>query len=306
MLLPLYPDASVRQQVLEDPQSAPIPALHKAAFRFAEQFVRSSWEMTHADIQAMRDVGLSDSRIVLWANSAATQSWFTMSADGGGIDLDGPDAVIGRPRAQYEAAPEGLFAPAADASVAVTAPSDDAIAWVDTDPSLPLHVEAAEQARRRYGFVPNLLRALSLQPAVHPRDLSAWELLEAPQSDTLTPRLHALIRARVSHLTRSAYGAVTTRALLERVTGDTGLWEALRDEVALPDAEPVERLALDFATKVARNTYKVTEKDALAFREAGLGDEGYVDALNAASIQVALDRLANALGVRPDDAPILP
>ena len=54
-----------------------------------------------------------------------------------------------------------------------------------------------------------------------------------------------------------------------------------------------------------RNAYKVTEKDALAFREVGLSDEAYVDVLDTASIQTSLDRLANALGVTPDAAPSL-
>ncbi len=307
MLLPLYPDPETREKVLEDPQTAPIPALHKEAFRFAERFVRASWEMDHADLQRLRDAGLSEAQVVLWANSGATQSWFTMSADGGGIGLDGPAvAGIGKPRAYYEAAPEGLLAPSAAERVRITGPSQDAVAWVGIDESLPLHAAAADKAHRRYGFVPNLLRAVSLHPSVHPRDLLALELLERPQSAQLTPRLHALIRARVSHLTRSSYGAVTTRALLERETGDPALWERLGAEAALPEADSTERLVLDFATKVARSAYKITEKDAIAFREDGLGDEGYVDTLNTTSIQVAIDRLANALGVQPDERPILP
>ncbi|MBW2282447.1 MAG: hypothetical protein JRG76_12170 [Deltaproteobacteria bacterium] len=309
MLLPLYPDAETRAKILADPQTAPIPDLHKEMFRFCERFVRASWEMTPDDLQRLRDAGLTEAQVVLWATLGSTQSWFTMSADGGGIPME-RDAMtgpgVGKARADYEASPEGLLAPATAARVGVTAPASDSVAWVGTDETLPLHKAAADEARERYGFVPNLLRALSLQPTFHPRHLLALELLERPQSQTLTPRLHALIRARVSHLTRSAYGAVTTRALLERVTGDVELWDRLGADTAPPEADPVERVVLDFATKVARNAYKVTEKDAIAFRECGLGDEGYVDALNTTSIQVAMDRLANALGVQPDEEPTLP
>ena len=309
MLLPLYPDPETREKVLADPQTAPIPELHKQMFRFAERFVRASWEMGRADLQRLRDAGLSEAQVVLWASLGSTQSWFTMSSDGGGIPMErgaltGPG--VGKPRGAYAESPEGLLAPSTAERVGVTDPASDAVAWVGTDETLPLHAAAAEQARRRYGFVPKLLRAVSLQPGFQRRHLLALELLERPQSATLTPRLHALIRARVSHLTRSAYGAVTTRALLGRVTGDPGLWHRLGAEAALPEVDPVERLVLDFATKVARNAYKITEKDALGFREAGLGDEGYVDALNTTSIQIAMDRLANALGVQPDERPILP
>jgi len=258
------------------------------------------------DLQVLRDAGLSEAHVVLWASFASTQSWFTTSADGGGIPMEqgvltGPG--VGKYRAAYEASPDGLLAPSSHERVAVTGPASDAVAWVGLDETLPLHVAAADRARQRYGFVPNLLRALSLQPAFHSRHLLAFELLEQPQNEPLTPRLHTLIRARVSHLTRSAYGAVTTQALLERVTGDAGLWERLGTEHT---NSGIERLVIDFATKVTRHAYKITEKDALAFREAGLGDEGYVDALNSISIQIAMDRLANALGVQPDEQPILP
>lgn len=110
----------------------------------------------------------------------------------------------------------------------------------------------------------------------------------------------------MSQLTRCEYSQPTTRALLERVTGDTGLWDQLG--AAHPGAEwdSEDRVVLDFATKVARNAYKVTDKDAGTFRDAGLGDEAYVDVLNTTSIQVSLDRLANCLGVRPDERPLLP
>jgi uncharacterized peroxidase-related enzyme len=309
VLLPLYPDPDTREKILADPQTAPIPELHKRMFGFAERFVRASWEMGPGDLEILRDAGLSETEIVLWASFASTQSWFTMSADGGGIPMEqgmltGPG--VGKLRAAYESTPDGLFAPPSAKQVAVTSPASDAIAWVGLDETVALHVAAADQAHRRYGFVPNLLRSLSLQPTFHSRHLLAFELLERPQSETLSPRLHALIRARVSHLTRSAYGAVTTRALLERVTGEPGLWDQLGTELATSGADSTERLVIDFATKVTRNAYKITEKDALAFREAGLGDEGYVDALNSISIQVAMDRLANALGVQPDEQPILP
>jgi hypothetical protein len=38
----------------------------------------------------------------------------------------------------------------------------------------------------------------------------------------------------------------------------------------------------------------------------GLDDEAYVDVLNTVAIQTSLDRLANVLGVRVDEQPLLP
>ncbi len=72
------------------------------------------------------------------------------------------------------------------------------------------------------------------------------------------------------------------------------------------DWSPIERAVLALATRFARNTYKVTEKDAISLREVGLDDEAYVDILNTVSIQTSLDRLTNTLGVRRDPVPLLP
>ena len=64
-------------------------------------------------------------------------------------------------------------------------------------------------------------------------------------------------------------------------------------------------MVLEFALKATRNAYKITAKDAQIFRDAGLTEEAYVDVLNTVAIQTSLDRLANCLGVVPDESPIL-
>ncbi len=305
----LYPGDGVAQKVAEDAQSAPIPELHKAMFRWAERFTRRSWQMTDSDLEDLRAQGLDDAEIVNWAQIACLQTWWVMSADGGGIPLEG-DALtgpaIGLTREVYESAPEGLTAAGPDAAERSAQASARGVAWVGTDEAAERYRSAARQAEARYGFVPNLFKAVSLRPEIFPRHLLALELLDGPRSPGLSPRQHAMVRARVSSLNRSAYSAGTTRALLERVTGDDSIYARLISGGADLDLEPDDRAVLDFADKATRNAYKITAKDAAGFRDAGLGDEGYVDVLNTVSIQTSFDRLANSLGVVPDEEPLLP
>jgi uncharacterized peroxidase-related enzyme len=308
-VLPLiYPDATTRDALLADPQTAPIPELHRELFRFAERFVRGSWTTTPQDLERLREAGLADRDIVQWATLGSTQSWFTMSADGGGVPLEG-DALtgtaVGRTRDAYGATKEGLLAASADTGAIPAAPRDGEISWVDTDESADEYLETARWADERYGCVPNLLRAVSLQPAFYRRHRLALELLEGPRSGSLSPRQHAMIRVLVSHLNRSPYSEPTSTALLGRVGGEPELIDRLQRETLDPDWSPSDRALLTLATKFARNTYKVTEKDAISIREVGLDDEAYVDVLNTVSIQASLDRLANTLGVRPDPVPLL-
>ena len=308
VLPPVY-GPGVGEQILADFEAAPIPELHKAMFRWVGRFTQESWEMTAADVETLRSHGLSDADIVQWAQIASLQGWWTMSADGGGIPLErgaetGP--VLQKPREFYESAPEGLTA--AEPGGALRGESPSGLAWVDVDLESDAYREAAAWAESHFGLVPNLFRAVSLRPECLRRHCIALELLERPQTPRLTPRAHALVRALVAGLNRSAYWLPTVRAQLERVcAGDAEeLFAAVTADYRAFDWEPDERVVLDFAHKLTRHAYKITEKDALAFRESGLGDEAYVDVLNTAAIQTSFDRLTHALGVAPDPQPLVP
>lgn len=308
MLPLLYQSKSIAQQIIEDPQTAPIPELHKAMFRWVEKFTRRSWEMTEADLQELRGLGLSDEHAVDWAHVACLQTWWVMSADGGGIPLE-KGAVTGvavcHTRQWYESAAEGLLA-ASPGSDLVERPATASLCWIKTDESAAGYRQAAAWARERYGFVPNLLRALTLGPDILPRHQYALELLERPQSRSLSPLRHAMVRALVSSLNRCAYSFTTTRQLLFDAGGDHALLDRVAGDYRSCEWNKGDRAVLDFADKVVRNTYKVTAADAQSLREAGLDDDAYVDVLNTVSIQTSLDRLANALGVTPDERAVRP
>ena len=93
-MLLLYPEEGVAKQIVENFEKASIPDLHKTMCRWVKRFARQSWEMTEKDIQTLRDTGLPDAEIVNWAQLACLQSWWVMSADGGGIPLE-ENAVTG-------------------------------------------------------------------------------------------------------------------------------------------------------------------------------------------------------------------
>jgi alkylhydroperoxidase family enzyme len=306
----LYPIEGIAQKIIDDPGSAPIPEVHKAMFRWVEKFARRSWEMDRDDISELKTLGVGDADIVEWAQVACLQTWWVMSADGGGIPLEG-NAVTGvavrHTRDWYESATAGLLAAASDPAANQSRFDRAAVAWVDTrQTDEGTYGEAMRWANDRYGFVPNLFRAVSLQPDILPRHQLALELLERPQSPALSPLRHAMVRALVAALNRSGYSHRTTREQLLRAGGDDALFGKVTGDFTGHDWDAADRLLLNFAAKAARSTYKITAEDAGAFRVAGLGEEAYVDVLNTVSIETSLDRLANSLGVAPDDRAILP
>jgi uncharacterized peroxidase-related enzyme len=295
--------------VVEDFRSAPIPEIHKMLFSWVERFTRGSWDLTIADVEALRKAGLSDKDVVDWAQNATLQTWVVMSADGGGVSLDSEAAqgnAVGFTREAYHGAEGGLTAADVTSQPVARQMPKNEIAWVDVDLDNEGYSEAAAWARDRYGFVPNLFTAESLSPGHYELHKEALTLLERPQSGALSPTRHAMVRALVSNLNRSAYSSHTTRQLLLDLSGDEALVAAITTDYTQHDLDPCDKLVLDFAAKMARNSYKVVPADAQAFRDAGLGDEAYVDVLNTTSIQTSLDRLTNALGVTPDAQPLLP
>lgn len=306
MLLLVYPDASIAAQIVEDPQTAPIPELHRAMYAWVEKFVRNSWEMTAVDVQTLRDAGAADAQIAQWAQIACMQTWWVMMGDGGGVTLDhdmevGP--VVGKKRTFYEKADAGLLAAAPDGSARTE--TADGSGWIGIDENSPGFHEAAKAAEARYGFVPKLLEATSRAGEILPRHQLAFELLEGPQSESLSPRLHALVRAITSQMNRSNYFDSTIRAMVEATAEGQSEYAKISGPWNPELWVERDRVVLEFAIKAARNAYKIVEGDARRFHEVGLDDQAYVDVLNTVAIQTSIERLANALGIAADEKPLL-
>ena len=307
--MPQLYSAEVGEQILDNYHEADIPELHRALFEWAELFTRRSWEMQAEDLQGLRTLGLTDRDLVGWAQAACVQTCFTIGADSGGIPLDADAAMppgFQKTREFYAQAPEGLTADDPHQVTTTPTPDADAVAWVATDDEADEYKKAAAWAEERYGFVPNLLKALSLRPEYFRRHVLALELLERPQTTSLSARQHAMVRALASSLTRGRYSADTVRQLVESTSGENNLYERLTEDYRQREWQPADQVVLHFATEVARNAYKVTEGDAQRFREVGLDNEAYVDVLNTVALQTSFDRLTNSLGVHSDARPLLP
>lgn len=300
----IYADPEVARAVGEDPQSAPIPELHKAMFRWTELFVKHSWDATPDDLAELKALGATDRDVADWLQIASTQVWFTSSADAGGIPMEG-NAVTG-PVMQH---PREYYHQHVADSAAETTPNGDATTepagWLDAPDAAAAFDAAAEIARTRYGFVPNLFGAISACADYYPRHQLALDLLETPQSSSLSAAEHALARAATVALDRCAYFEPTARALLSRQGDGLPDYEVLGSDPAAAARSEREACVLALTEKLIRTPYKITEKDAQGFRDVGLDDAAYVDVFNTVAIQTSLDKLANCIGVSADGKPLL-
>ncbi len=299
----IYHDATVAAAVADNPQSAPIPDLHKAVFNLARLFVQSSWSATPADLDAARAVGASERDLSEWLQIASIQTWFTHSADAGGIPLEG-NAVTG-PVLRHE---RDFYHDGNPVAALPCAPRADTrevpgSGWLEGSLDDARFVAAAAEARGRYGLTPRLFEAISACPDFYARHLLALRLLERPQSDALDARLHARVRAATVALDRCGYFEPTVLEQARRA----GISASKLADFADPGGDSdTEQVVLAFVHKMARSPYRITADDAARFRQSGLSDSAYVEVFNTVAIQQSLDRLANCCGVAADASALLP
>ncbi|MCP3957030.1 MAG: peroxidase [bacterium] len=85
------------------------------------------------------------------------------------------------------------------------------------------------------------------------------------------------------------------------MTGDEGLAEALADDYRKAEVPPAERALLDYAVKLTREPWAMTEDDVAALRAEGWSDTAVLDANLVTGYYAFANRLADGLGVELED-----
>ena len=77
--------------------------------------------------------------------------------------------------------------------------------------------------------------------------------------------------------------------------------EALKQDYKSAPITPRQRTLLDYADKLTREPWAMTEDDLTPLREAGLNDRGILDLNQAVAYFAYVNRVADGLGVVVDD-----
>jgi uncharacterized peroxidase-related enzyme len=104
-------DEVTMRAIAVDPSGGTLDATDRAVVEFATKVARDATSIEDADVQPLRDLGLSDTEIVDIVLAAAARSFFTKVLDGLGVQADAelvesfdPDLrerfVVGRPVAE--------------------------------------------------------------------------------------------------------------------------------------------------------------------------------------------------------------
>jgi uncharacterized peroxidase-related enzyme len=75
------------------------------------------------------------------------------------------------------------------------------------------------------------------------------------------------------------------------------LVEAIKTDYRMAELKPRQRAMLDYADKLTRTPWQMTEVDLLPLREAGLDDRAILDVNQTAAYYAYVNRVADGLGV---------
>lgn len=167
---------------------------------------------------------------------------------------------------------------------------------------LPEDVRAQILAvQEKAGFVPNVFLALAHRPAEFRAFFAYHDALMLKDTGSLTKADREMIVTATSAKNDCLYCVVAHGALL-RIYAKNPL---VADQVAVnhrkADITPRQKAMLDFAVKVCLDSASVSEADYTALHAHGFDDEDVWDIAAITAFFGMSNRIANAVGMRPND-----
>ncbi len=157
------------------------------------------------------------------------------------------------------------------------------------------------EVQEKSGFVPNVFLALAHRPAEWRAFFAYHDALMLKEGGGLSKGDREMIVVATSAANECLYCVVAHGAIL-RIYEKKPL---VADQVAVnhrkADISPRQRAMLDFAMKVCLRSQEVNDEDFAALRGHGFSDEDIWDITAITGFFGLSNRMANVLGMRPND-----
>ena len=88
---------------------------------------------------------------------------------------------------------------------------------------------------------------------------------------------------------------------LSRLTKNTELAEALKDDYRRADLDAPDRAMLDYVHKLTLTPWAMREEDAIALRAVGFSDRAMLDINQVTAYYAYVNRIADGLGISLED-----
>ena len=160
--------------------------------------------------------------------------------------------------------------------------------------------ERIEKVQEKAGFIPNVFITLAHRPAEFRAFFDYHDALLLKES-ALTKAEREMIIVATSAANQCQYCVIAHGAIL-RVYAKNPL---IADQVAVnyrkADLTPRQKAMLDFALKVAGDSWEINDADFDRLREHGFSDEDIWDIGAIAALFALSNRMANLINMRPND-----
>ena len=157
------------------------------------------------------------------------------------------------------------------------------------------------EVQEKSGFVPNVFLALAHRPAEWRAFIAYHDALMLKEGGGLSKGDREMIVVATSAANECLYCVVAHGAIL-RIYEKKPL---VADQVAInyrkADITPRQRAMLDFAVKVCLRSQEVGDEDFAALKAHGFSEEDIWDITAITGFFGMSNRLANVLGMRPND-----
>ena len=172
---------------------------------------------------------------------------------------------------------------------------------VPTLVELPADIrERIEAVQVKAGFVPNVFMALAHRPDEF-RAFFAYHDALMLKEGGLSKAEREMIVVATSAANHCIYCIVAHGAVLRIYAKNPLIADQVASNYLKADLTPRQRAMLDFAVKVANESYRVEDSDFAVLRTHGFGDEDIWDIGAITALFALSNRMANVTGMRAND-----
>lgn len=155
-------------------------------------------------------------------------------------------------------------------------------------------------AKEHFGFVPNVVKALSHRPA-ELRAFLAYNAALTEKESGLTAADREMIIVAHSSQNGCAYCVASHGAALRLASENSIISDQIAINYREADITPRQKAMIDFAMKVTDDSKSINEEDFEILRGHGFSDEDIWDIAGLTAFYNMSNRMMSFLAVRPDD-----
>lgn len=157
--------------------------------------------------------------------------------------------------------------------------------------------EAYHQMKNQMGVVPNVMKIFSTWPELFETASKSFQTIMI--SETKLPRpVKEMIAAAVSQINQCQYCVVHHVNFMKQYGISDEMAQMVRDDYKRAGLDQKTVKLLEYAEKVTRHAYRVTDKDIQHLKEMGWMDREILEATAVAAHFNFINRMADALGVQ--------